>query len=91
MKTALCFYHLGAAAHLKFLVNLIFQPDLKLRAAVETCLLHNSTQGWHTAETRNSLCLPPPTLQLKAFIKPRVNTQLLFSEAVCFQLHRVEE
>lgn len=65
-----CFNHLGAAAHLKFLVNLIFQPDLKLKAAVETCLLLHGTQGWHTAETRNSLHLPPPTLQLKAFTNP---------------------
>lgn len=65
-----CFNHLGAAADLKFLVNLIFQPDLKLKAAIETCLLLQSTQGWHTAETRNSLHLPPPTLHLKAFIKP---------------------
>lgn len=86
-----CFNHWGTAAYLKFLVNLIFQPDLKLKVAVETCLLLHSTQGWHTAETRNSLHLPPPTLLLKAFIKPWVNTQLLFGEVVCFHLCRVKE
>lgn len=76
-ESYVCFDHWGTAAYLKFLVDLIFHPDPKLKAAVETCLLLQSTLGWHTAETSNSLHLPPPTLQLRVLIKSWVNTQLL--------------
>lgn len=53
-ESCVCFNRWGTAAYLKF-VNLIFQPNPKLKAAIEICLVLHSMQGWHSAETDQQL------------------------------------